>query len=99
VGFSTPISRVIYFSAVAHVFPAIYKDYITIASGPTSRTLELLGKPEPRRPGSLLSWRSHTNFRWPKLQIRCWCYQKVRYRSLVAVEKHMLGKGHVLLMS
>lgn len=44
-GFSTPRSRVIYFSAVAHVFPAIYKDYITyitplitIASGPTSRT-------------------------------------------------------------
>ena len=49
-GFSTPISRVIYFSAVAHVFPAIYKDYITyitplitIASGPTSRAVELLG--------------------------------------------------------
>lgn len=56
-GFSTPISRVIYFSAVAHVFPAIYQDYITyitplitIASGPTSRTVELLGKPEPRDP-------------------------------------------------
>ena len=37
-GFSTPISRVIYFSAVAHVFPAIYKDYVTYITPLWSRS-------------------------------------------------------------